>query len=176
MRPLRTLLAAAAVGALGTACAAPVQGPYGRYPERTQELRLPSDTLVVYRMRAWTHVGSAGTALQIEYATPLPLGDTVALRALARYVWPSFAPYVEAAKVDRAMLTATALDVRGIYVVRRWSLRHYNVVAARDSSGVWRMWGEGTPLPPADTGAPRFYDAWGRAVPFSDAAPANEVS
>lgn len=157
-------LAAAAVVAVAAACGEPpsVRGPFGAYAAQNQRLQLADgDTFTVYRVKHWTFADGSPPALQLEYASHVPMDDTLRLRREARRIWPSFAAYVDAVGVQAAIVTATHLTVRrkGIAWASRTS--YFGVGAHRGPDGRWYLNGPpGLPLPPADPAAPpiRAYD------------------
>jgi hypothetical protein len=159
MAPTRVLIALAAVAGMATAACGgppPVRGQFGAYAAQNQRLRLADgDTFTVYRVKHWTFTDGSSPALQLEYASHVPMEDTLRLRQEAWRIWPSFAAYVEATGVQAAVVTATQLTVRrkGIAWASRTS--HFGVVANRGMDGRWYLNGPpGLPLPPADSAAP----------------------
>jgi len=148
-----------------TACGgeAPMVGQFGQYYKENKQLRLASgDTYTVYRVKSWTFNDGNPPALQLEYEAPTSVDDTVALKALARRIWPAFAPYVQQAGVSTGIITATNLRRKGFGGAWKASIRSYGLIAHRDSAGVWRLVGDFAPLPPAEAGGgPRIFEANG---------------
>lgn len=164
---VRWLLAAAV--ALCAACGEPPRprGQFGPYAEHNMVLRLANgDTFTVYRVKHLRFQSGEPPALQLEFAAHAPTGDTLALRREVRTLWPSYAPYLEAAGVHSAIVTATRLRVR-----RRgfaWTSRadSYGFTARRGPDGSWYLSGPpGPPLPPADPGAPPILKPDGQPFP-----------
>jgi hypothetical protein len=158
---IRNLLA---VALLCVACEpAPPQGQFGTYPKHTKQLRLASgDTFTVYRVKHWTFNDGTPPALQLEYEPPFSVDDTVRLRHLAYRIWPAFAPYVEKVGLTGAILTATNLRTKRSGLASASRVQSYGLIVHRDSLGIWRIVGDPSPLPPAETmGEPRIFEASG---------------
>jgi hypothetical protein len=159
---IRSLVLAALV--LAAACEpAPPRSQFGAYLKYNKRLQLATgDTFTVYRVKHWTFTDGASPALQLEYAPPFSVHDTVEVRRLGREIWPAFAPYVEKVGLDAAILTATNMTRRGTSQAWTARMQSFGLIAHRDSVGVWRFQGDPVPLSPAETGGqPRIFEATG---------------
>jgi hypothetical protein len=144
-------------------------GQFGVYHEHNKRIYLPDgDTLTVYRVKLWEFKDGSPPALQLEYASPVPLSDTVALRRLAERIWPAFVPYVEEARVTTAILTATQLEKVG--GPGAWAARthSFGIVAEHDTGSVWRVRHSRELLPSREQGGKgRIAEADGRPLVLS---------
>jgi hypothetical protein len=143
-------------------------GQFGPYSDSNRQLRLASgETFVVYRVKRWAFGDGSPPSLQLEYASPVPVSDTATIRQVGERIWPAFAPYVEAAGLRSAILTATNLEKLG--VPGAWATRshHFGLIALRDSLGVWRFQDHAEVLPAVERGAiPRILEPSGVPVPI----------
>jgi hypothetical protein len=164
-------LAAALVGVAGCNTS-PHRSQFGEYGSSNLLLRSASgDTVTVFRVKRWTFDGGEPPAVQLEYALHGPVEDTAGIRRAARRIWPAFEPYVRAAKVQGAILTATHLIQRS-GPVRTSQNQSFGMIALRGSDGLWRFQGDSIALPGGDTsGTPRIYVPGGDPLPFSVVAP-----
>jgi hypothetical protein len=174
------VLAAIAVCAMFESCLGPVScgppprptGQFGIYEARNKYVVLPAgDSLTVYRVKYWVF-DDGPPRLQMEYALA-SAGDTGAVLAMDRKLWPLFAPYVEHLHLDHALLTATKLEVvtgpGGAFVSQRHS---YGKLIDRGADGLWRMDAWSEPLPPEDSsGVPRIFEASGARMAFPTKLP-----
>jgi len=123
-------------------------GQFGPYHARNKQLRLADgDTFTVYRVKYWTFDDGSAPALQLEFASPVPVSDTAGVRRAAERIWPAFAPYVEGQRLRAGILTATNLEKVG--GPGAWATRavYFGLVARRDSAGTWRFDGHPEALP-----------------------------
>jgi hypothetical protein len=146
-------------------------GQFGAYHEQNKRLYLPDgDTLTVFRVKLWHFDDGSAPALQVEYASPVPVSDTVALRRLAERIWPAFLPYVEEARVTAAILTATQLEKvggPGPWLTRTHS---YGLIAEHDTGRVWRLRHSRDVLPSREQGGKgRIAEADGSSLRISAA-------
>jgi hypothetical protein len=156
-------------GCMGGPCfggASEPMGQFGAYHERNKQLRLADgETLTVYRVKHWQFGDGSPPALQLEYASPVPVTDSASVRRLAIRIWPAFAPYVEEQGLRTGILTATNLEkvgTPGAWVART---HHYGLIAERDSAGAWHFQGQSEALPPAErSGLPRIFEANGEPL------------
>ena len=147
-------------------------GQFGAYPRQTKELAFQEgDTLAVYRIKRWTFSDGSPPALQLEYEAPIPVADTMAVRALARRIWPVFAQHVVDQDVSVGILTATNLNQRGTAAMWGATMAHFGLIAVRDSLGVWRLQDSGEALPAPDAGAGRIVEADGTPFRMTGATP-----
>jgi hypothetical protein len=170
----RVLLAIAAAAVLAAGLAAcgsqpPVRGQFGTYASRNKVLWLANgDSFTVYRVKYVTFTSGDPPAVQLEYAPHGTVQDTVRMLDNVNVLWPSFAPYLDAARVDGAVLTATNLKVRRKGIGWISSTRSYGYTATRGPDGRWyldRM--PGRPLPPPAPDARPIVEATG--APFTPA-------
>jgi len=145
----------------------PPRGQFGEYREHNPLLRTAAgDTFTVFRVKYWTF-DQDPHALQLEYASPGPVSDTLAVRAMVRRIWPSFAPYVERLGLDAALVTATNFERTGSFLAWNARFQSFTVTIRRDASGQWRPDGAREPLPPAEAGGPpRIFRPDGQPMPF----------
>ncbi len=122
--------------------------------------------LVVYRVAAVRFTNGDPPLLQIEYEAPFPATDSKQARTSAQLLWPSFAPYVQAAGMRAAVLTATNLTRRsyaGFFCSS--NIRNSNLIVVRESTGVWHFQKDTMPLPAFDSAAaPTIFDADGQPL------------
>ncbi len=118
------------------------EGQYGSYLGPFRHLVMPDGAqLQVYRIKYWT-LTNGPPVLQLEYEAPFGITDTATGHAVARKIWPLFAPYVDNAHVSAAIITATNLERHFGGLFWTTSARHFGVVATRDQFGVWRFLGD----------------------------------
>lgn len=167
---LSRLVAPLLLAATLSACESPQpSGQFGPYPKRTKELTFrEGDTLAVYRVKRWAFEDGSPPALQLEYEAPFSVADTIAVRALARRIWPVFVQHVVAQKVSVGILTATNLNQRGTTALWGATMAHFGLIAVRDSLGVWRLQDSGEVLPAPDAAAGLILEPDG--TPFQIAA------
>jgi hypothetical protein len=126
---------------------APPAGQFGPYAPQNKLMYLANgDTLTVYRVKYWHFNDGSPPALQLEYASPIPVSDTAGLARIAMQIWPGFLPLVASAQLSTAILTATNLEKvggPGAWVTRT---HHFGFIAVRDSLGSWRV-KDGSALP-----------------------------
>lgn len=130
---------------------APVVGQFGPYPDEPALLHLARGAVYpVYRIKYWTFENGQAPALQLEYDPLRPVSDSGLVKYYDVAVWPAFAPYVDSAGVDHAIITATHM-VRSGVVFRTVRFNSYGVLAHRDSRGRWKFDGDSVTLPLGDT-------------------------
>ncbi|HEU4882102.1 MAG TPA: hypothetical protein VFT45_07655 [Longimicrobium sp.] len=165
------MLASAAVLVAGlSACEKPpVRGQFGTYANQNKVLWLANgDSFTVYRVSYVQFSGGDPPAVQLEYAPHGTVQDTMRMWANVHAIWPSFATYLDAARVEGAIITATNLQVRRKGISWVSSTRSYGITASRGPDGRWyldRM--SAGPLPPADPAARPIVEATG--APFTPA-------
>jgi hypothetical protein len=145
---------------------APIVNQFGAYPETPGYLETASgERFPVYRVKYWQFDNGDPPALQLEYAPPVNVSDTAAVRAYAHAVWPACRPYVDAAGTRGAIITATNLERTRRGLARTARLRHFGILADKDSLGRWVLDGETQPLPPADAAHTGIFRPDGSRVP-----------
>jgi hypothetical protein len=145
---------------------APPAGQFGPYAAQNKLMYLANgDTLTVYRVKYWHFNDGSPPALQLEYASPLPVSDTAGLARIAMQIWPGFLPMVTSAHLGTAILTATNLEKVG--GPGAWATRthHFGLIAVRDSVGSWRL-KDGVELPPLG-GSGKFRIVEANGTPFA---------
>ena len=149
-------------------CGAPMEpfGQFGPYHEHNQQIVLQDGTaFTVYRVKHWTFKDGSPPALQLEYASPVPVADTAGVRRTAERIWPAFAQYVEARHLDNAIVTATNLELTGHPGAWFARTHHFGLIAERDSAGRWHFQGHDETLAPPDTsGASGIVEADGKPL------------
>jgi hypothetical protein len=145
---------------------------FGAYPEHPKQLRLRDGRqFAVYRVKYWHFYDGSPPALQLEYDPRLPVTDTGALRRQLAEIWPAFGPYVEAAHLKGAIITATNINTRRAGFAWTSTVNSFGFITHQDSAGMWRLEGDGTALPPAEAGGPpRILEANGAPLLMSDIA------
>ena len=149
--PVRTASVVSALLAMITISAVAACHSSDDYPH--QQLTLASGERVpIFGIRRLT-LENETTALQLVYQTVLSLDDTAALRREVIGLWSAFAPYVEKAHVDAAVVTATA-PPRGVGSDFAWlrEYQYFGFLVKRRSDSRWYLQGDTAALPPA--GAP----------------------
>src|SRR4051812_21293466 len=127
---------------------APPAGQFGAYATRNKLMYMANgDTLTVYRVKYWHFNDGSSPALQLEFASPVPVSDTAGLARIATQIWPGFLPMVESAQLGTAILTATNLEKVGGPGASVTRTHHLGFIAIRDSLGSWRF-KDGGALPP----------------------------
>jgi hypothetical protein len=144
-------------------------GQFGPYSDLNKQLQLASgETFVVYRVKRWTFGDGSPPSLQLEYASPVPVSDSATIRQIGERIWPAFAPYVEAAGLQSAILTATNLEKVGGTGAWMTRTHHFGLIARRDSLGIWSFQGHAEALPPAERDAiPRIFEPSGVPLPIA---------
>jgi hypothetical protein len=161
--------------ALAACQPAPHRSQSGEYHASNKMLTLANgDTFTVYRVKYWVFSDGEPPALQLEYAPHGPVSDTAALRKSARAIWPAFEPYLRAARVTGAILTATELSrvaVGAAFVSRNKS---FGILAHQSADGSWKFDGETAALPAGETtGTPRIRAANGAPLAPEALVPAS---
>lgn len=143
---------ACAALACGDSTPSPVHvGQFGAYKDPYKQLRLSSgETLTVYRVKVWTFTDGSAPALQIEYESPVPVSDTVAVRQWALQIWPVLVSYLDTLKFSTAIITASNLRRQQRGDVWTLAAKSFGVIAVRDVTRRWRFKGDTITLPPAD--------------------------
>jgi hypothetical protein len=150
MNPRRSL-ALVILALLG--CGTPdAMGQYGQYHITNRWIHLRAgDSLKVFRVKYWVFTDGSKPAVQLEYASPTGTADSVTAFSLLERIWPAFAPYVEKADLDKAIITETVLDTLNVSPVKLSGTRHFGIVVIHDADGVWRVKLSGRALAPAST-------------------------
>lgn len=146
---------------------APIVSQFGAYPRQPGYLQTAAgERFPVYRLKYWRFDDGGPPALQLEYEPPVSVADTAALRRYARVVWPALRPYLDAAAVRGAILTATNLERSRFGLVSTAKLHHFGILAREDSLGRWHLDGDSVPLPPADSGTAGIFRPNGARFPL----------
>ena len=115
-------------------------GRFGSYRPPHLRARLPGgDTLTVYRVRLWTFQDDSPPSLQVEYESPIPVGDTMAVARINRRLLPVVVPYAEELGIPGIILTATNFRYEKRRFAPKWRLDHYSAVAHRPHAGLWML-------------------------------------
>ena len=168
---LAAVLALAGCFPLSCGLAAPTvpASQFGTYRPPFKLLRLADgDTFTVYRVKYWIFKDRSAPSLQLEYEAPIDVADSVAIRALARRVWPAFVPYVEDLGLHNAIITATNLRRKGTDLAWVSTLHHYGIVVVQDSAGRWHFVHDTVTLPPGQRDHATIFERSG--APFDTAS------
>ena len=163
----------AILGTLLTGCfpltcgRAPAASRFGSYPDRPGYIQVATgERFPVYRIKYWRFADSTSSALQLEYEPPVSVADTAAVRAYAHTVWPVFLPYVRAAGVRAAIVTATNLQRERSGPFSAVHLHHFGIVVQKDSLGRWFFDGETTPAPTGRGSGGGIFQSDGTRLPI----------